>query len=785
MKIIWNQNWQFSTDGRNWRKVTLPHDAMLEQKRSPQAPGGSQSGYFPGVKCMYRKTLSLTAEQKDKHLWLEFGGVYKDAEVFVNGRKAGGMAYGYLPFSVNLDGLVKEGENLIAVTADNSRQPDSRWYSGAGIYRSVYLHVNESGFIEWNGIRIHTTDYQKGCIHVSVRHHGGDRVTVEILDHENVIVSGNGEEEDLFVPSPKLWSDENPYLYEARVTLFDHDEVKDRESVIFGIRQLSWNRNGFFVNGRMVLLRGGCIHSDNGVIGVREFQESKDRQVRILKANGYNAIRCAHNPCSYELLKACDEQGMYLMDETWDMWYRKKNRYDYACEFEDHYKDDLKAMVDKDYNHPSVIFYSIGNEVSEPSEEKGLKLAEEMVRFLHQMDSTRAVTGGFNLTIIANSAKGKNTYREDGGQNTKADSMNGMNSTMYNMITSMVGTGMDKAANSSRTDRITSPLLDQLDVCGYNYAAGRYEKDAKLHPDRIIFGSETFPSAIGRNWEKVKKIPNVIGDFMWTAWDYLGEAGIGAWSYEKDAKGFNKPYPWLLGDAGAFDITGRANGEALWAKAVFAGDGKPYLAVRPCNHPKQKPVKAVWRGTNAIPSWNWKGCDGNKTIVEVYAAGACVALTLNGKKTGRKKLKAGRALFKVKYEPGEVKAETFDAGGNRLGTDVLKSSSGKASLHLNVEETHVKKGEIFHVDVTIAYDDGSVESNGDAEVTMHGDGAELIGFGSADPRSEERFDSGTYRTWYGHGLAIFRLTGEKAVITAASGNDQTILNINAEKGETL
>lgn len=785
MKKQFNEGWQFSSDGQHYREVTLPHDAMLEQKRSKDAADGSQSGYFPGVRCTYRKILALEKEQGDKHIWLEFGGVYKDAEVFVNGKRAGDMAYGYLPFIVNLDGLVQSGNNELIVTADNLQQPDSRWYSGAGIYRSVYLHINEKEYIDWNGIKVTTKDYRTGSIHVSIHHHGGDELKTEIWDHDTKITEGSGDEVDLVVPNAKLWSAETPHLYSAKVTLYANHELKDEETILFGIRSLSWDSQGFYVNGKKVLLKGGCIHADNGVIGAREFQQSKDRQISILKANGYNAIRCAHNPCSYELLKACDEQGMYVMDEAWDMWYRKKNKYDYANAFMDHYEEDLKAMTAKDYNHPSVIFYSIGNEVSEPAEQKGIELEKKMKDLLHELDPSRAVTGGFNLMIISNSAKGNNAYKEDGGQDNNAEAMTGMNSTMYNMITSVVGPGMDNAANSTKADQAVTPALDQLDICGYNYAAGRYKKDLKVHPDRLIFGSETFPFAIGRNWKMVKELPNVIGDFMWTAWDYLGEAGLGAWSYEADARGFNKPYPWLLADTGAFDINGIPNGEALWAKAVYADDGKPYLAVRPCNHPHEKLVKAVWRGTNAIPSWNWQGCEGNKTIAEVYTTGTYAELYLNGKKLGRKKTKDGRACFKLKYQPGELTAKAFDASGNMLGTDTLKSSSDQSVVSLHLETEYPKRGDIFYVDVTIAHGDGSVESNNDQKVTLHAEGAALIGFGSANPRTEETFISGEYRTWYGHALAVYRLTAEKAVITAVSDNKQTILNVNAEEGGTL
>ena len=394
------------------------------------------------------------------------------------------------------------------------------------------------------------------------------------------------------------------------------------------------------------------------------------------------------------------------------------------------------------------------------------------------------VTAGFNLMIIKSASKGKGVYKEDGsGRDDSADQkMGGMNSTMFNLITSIVGTGMNKAANGAAADKITSPSLDLLDIAGYNYASGRYAGEGELHPDRLIVGSETFPQDIVKNWRMAEKFPWLCGDFMWTAWDYLGEAGIGAWAYTSDGKGFNKPYPWLLADTGAMDILGNPNGEMFLAQAVWH-TGKPVrMAVQPVNHPGVKPAKAVWRGTNAIPSWSWQGCEGNKAVVEVYVDAAFVKLALDGKVIGKKKIKDCRAVFSIKYIPGRLTAVAYDEQENEIGRDTLVSAGNDVAPVLKVEnKMTVKEGDIFSVNIAMRDSKGVVESNADEELRLSVAGGELLAFGSANPRTEERFDSGSYSTWYGRAMAVIR-AGEagKMTITVQSrtGKKQYAVTVN-------
>ena len=743
-----NQDWIY-----NGKSITLPHDAMLHEQRDPDAACGSAGAFFPDGEYVYEKTFS---RPEAEHVLLQFEGVYKNAKVFLNGKEAGGAAYGYIPFFVCADEYLVDGENTIRVECA-VKHPDSRWYSGAGIYRPVWLWEGPKDSIEPESVKISTVSYDPAIIRVQ------SPKTVEV---EVEGVSGKGTDFELTIPEAKLWSENTPHLYTAKVT-----SVTDSEEIRFGIRKVEWSNRGLFINGVETLLRGGCVHHDNGVLGAATYDESEYRRVKKMKEAGFNAIRSAHNPCSRAMLEACDELGVYMMDETWDMWFHHKTKYDYATEWREHYLSDIDAMVSRDFNHPSVILYSIGNEVSEPAKTEGVEKTREMVEHIHALDPGRAVTGGFNLMIIANAKKGKGIYDESGEgrkENGGEKKMQGMNSTMFNLITSMIGPGMNKSANGKAADKATSPSLDLLDMAGYNYGSGRYPLEEKAHPDRVIFGSETFPYTIARNWAMVKKYPYLVGDFMWTAWDYLGEAGLGSWAYTPDGKGFNKPYPWLLADSGTYDILGDPGGELFWASAVW-GKGT-FLAVQPMNH-DTKPAKGVWRGTNAIPSWSWAGCKGKTAFVEVYTDAAKVELLLNGKKLGGAKVKDCRATFKVRYAPGKLEAVAYGTDGRELSRTSLETADAPLNIALRPEKSAAKPGEIVYIPVTIEGANGIVESNADRRLTVAVEGGELLGFGSANPRTEERFDAGEYTTYYGRALAIVR-AGERGTvrITATDGD---------------
>jgi hypothetical protein len=784
-KQDFNTGWIFykedaAHDGEK-RAVCLPHDAMIEEQRDPASPGGSANAYFPGGVYIYEKHFAAPADWSDKYIVFQFEGVYKDSKVYINGTEAGGRPYGYIPFFVETEGLLKYGEeNTIRVVADNSLLPNSRWYSGGGIYRPVFLWTGEKAHINIEGVKISTLSYTPARIKVETTHTGGN-VSVTILRDGEIVAAGEGDTLTLDIPNAALWSDETPEMYQCHVTLTENGVIVDEVTETFGIRLVEWSAKGLFVNGKETLLRGGCVHHDNGILGARSYTESEERRVRIMKQSGFNAIRSSHNPTSPAMLEACDKYGMYVMDETWDMWYEHKSKYDYATDFMDNYKADIKAMIDRDFNHPSVIMYSIGNEVSEPHEQKGVALAKEMTEYIHSIDTNRAVTCGVNLCLILMADMGMGFYGDNDLSAEKPQSESSddkfsayqkmASSTEFNMLASKSPARMNEAASSEKVDELTSPCLNVLDIAGYNYASGRYPLEGGAHPNRVILGSETYAQDIAKNWDMVKKYPYLIGDFMWTAWDYLGEAGIGAWAYTDDGVTFNKPYPWLLADAGAIDILGNISAEAEYAATVWGLRKQPYIGVQPVNHPGVIPAKGIWRGTNAIASWSWQGCEGNEAIVEVYADADHVELLLNDKRLSAEKVKDCKAVFMTRYAPGTLTAIAFDAQDRELSRSSLVSASGKIHIRIQPEKITAKIDEVVYVDINLSGKNGIVESNADTKLNVTVEGGCLLAFGSANPRTGESYLSGSFTTYYGRSQAVVRANKAGTIrITAYGGN---------------
>lgn len=777
-KINFCKGWSFIKEGSETAQpVTLPHDAQITEKRDAAA-SDSGHGYFPGGVYTYKKVFTAPRDWEGKKVLLEFEGVYKNCTVLLNGVRIGGHKYGYTTFAMELAGLRCGQENTLDVIVDNSKLPNSRWYSGSGIYRPVWLYVGEQAHIAYQGIKITTVSTAPAKVKVETKATAGE-VRVEILDGGAVIARGAGMCCEIGIPNGKLWSGEAPNLYTCRVILTQEDRTVDVVEEKFGIRTIQWSNRGLFINGRETLLRGGCVHHDNGILGAAAYDESEWRRVRILKEAGFNAIRSAHNPTSRAMLEACDHYGIYIMDETFDMWYNRKNKYDYGCDFMECWAEDTRAMVERDYNHPCVILYSIGNEVAEPFEARGVEAGKKQVDLIHSLDATRPVTAGLNLMILSRAASGQGIY-QDGemnpdatGKTKKPQSQNA--SLAFNIMASFMGTGMNKSGNSPKVDALASPIINALDIAGYNYGSGRYPLEEKQHPERIIFGSETFPQDIYKNWEMVKKYPYILGDFMWTAWDYLGEAGIGAWSYTGGVA-FNRPYPWLLAGAGVIDICGIPDGSCRYASTVWGLEKKPRIAVKPVNHPGIKPAKSVWRGTNAIESWAWAGCEGNKAEVEVYAQAASVELLLNGKSLGRKKIKACKAVFKIKYAPGTLAAVSYDAGGRELGRGELHSAAGRNSIAIKPEVSAATAGQIVYIPVEISGENGVVESNADRKLTLTVTGGELLGFGSANPCTEEQYHVGSFTTYFGRALAVVRME-KNCTVTVTDGSEQACVTI--------
>jgi len=765
-RYSFNQNWTFHKAGLDSRRVlTLPHDAMLEERREPDSTTGSGGAYFTSGTYIYEKNFTIPEEWKGKTVLLQFEGVYRNAEVHLNGQKIGGCKYGYAPFWVELpERLLHTGENQLKVTADNHETPNSRWYSGAGIYRPVWLWLGEKAHILPEGVRITTVSYAPAEISVEVETSGDGEISVEILDGSRVAASGSGAKNTFTIPNAKLWSAETPYLYQCRVSLRGGVAV-DEMTLDFGIRKIEWGVKGLFINGQETLLRGGCMHHDSGILGSACYPESEFRRVKKLKEWGFNAIRSAHNPANPALLDACDRLGIYVMDEMWDMWYWSKTTFDYSADFMENYASDIESTVRRDYNHPSVILYSIGNEVTEPAEERGVELGKKLVDILHRLDAARPVTCGLNLMLVMMAKKGGslNDISEGHAQ--------AVSSTEFNERISEFGKHMTDASNRPEAESISAPLLELLDIAGYNYATGRYPLEGEAHPDRVLVGSETYPQDIAENWRMVEKYPYVIGDFMWTAWDYLGEVGLGSWCYQEGLAAFAKAYPWLLAEAGVIDILGDDTAEAGLAAAVFEKREAPYIGVRPVNHPGITPAIAIWRGTNAIPSWSWRNCEGNRADVEIYADAEEAELLLNGASVSRKPVENFTAKFELPYAPGKLEAVTYKEG-REVGRGALSSADGALHIDIQPEET-LTRGKLAFVRVNICGENGVVESAADETLTVRVEGGTMLGFGSARPSTEESYLTGTFTTHYGRSMAVIRPESDTLTVHVKSSGGKS------------
>ena len=790
LKSLYTKNWTVKGDGIRERILTLPHDATMENGRDRKAKSAKSGAYYKPGRYEYLQTIEVPADYDGSDWYLQFEGVYPRCEVYLNGKNIGGCRYGYSGFEVKLDGL-KAGENEICVKVDDANHPNSRWYAGAGIYRPVWLMVGNSSYIKPHGLKIKTVSVKPAKIDVEVDIAGeavyDSDIKIEILKDGALVAEACGKNAEIEIKDAALWSAENPNLYECRVKLYKGHTVIDEAKENFGIRTISWSKEGFFINGESVLLKGGCIHHDNGVVGACSYAESEWRKVKILKDFGYNAIRSAHNPICEDLLKACDALGMYIMDESWDTWYKTKNPYDFGVDFYERYETDLKQMVDKDYNHPSVVMYSIGNEVTEPAKKEGIELTGKLVDKMHELDNSRPVTAGINITLlimaklpvdpIALFAGGNNEDEEDEQKQAPKE----ISSDQYNKMMAQAGSGMNNVNSGFLGNAVSKKVYSKLDIAGYNYGITRYEKEGKKNPGRVIVGSETYCQDIGKVWPMIERLPYVIGDFMWTSWDHLGEVGIGGYSYDKEDFTFEKKYPWKLSNAGAIDILGHDTAEAGLARVVFNKETKPYIGVRPANHPGEELATAVWRGTNAMPYWSYKGCEGNDVTVEVYSAADSVELFINNKSIGKKQLNDFAASFETKYVPGELKAVSYDKAGRKVGESILKSAKEDICLKAVVEPSYAKNTDssnekIVYVDFMLSDDEGSIEVNADRLLKASVEGGELLGFGSACPKTEEEYLTGEYTTYFGRAQAVVRKTADTATLTVKDeeGNEVII-----------
>ncbi len=768
--------------------VLLPHDAMRTEPRVPDSLGEGNIGWFAAGDYLYRKVFTLPEELRGCHLELQFEGVYHDPEITVNGRKAEAPPYGYTDFAVGLDGLLLEGaENEITVIARNADQPNSRWYSGTGIYRPVWLWAGGARRILRDGIRVTTLSVSPKRIRVELAVAGSGPAEMEVLDGTKILARAaaeavNGQAAaELEVEQADLWSPGHPALYTLRASFGD-----DRAETAFGIRTLDWNpEQGLAVNGERIVLRGACIHHDNGVLGACTFPEAEERRVRILKEAGYNAIRSAHNPASRYLLDACDRLGMLMMDEYVDCWYMHKTEHDYASHVMQWWKKDLRSLVDKDYSHPCVIMYSTGNEVAESAQEKGIRLQQEFTAYLHEIDPTRPVTCGINIFFNFLSSVGLGVYSdkkaekqakaaEAGAKKPQrpAGKKKSVGSEFFNNMAAKLGTDFMKfGAWLPPCDWKTRDVFAAMDIAGYNYGNWRYRKDCRKYPRRLILGSETLIGDARSFWQLSKTHPQIVGDFVWAGWDYIGECGGD--SPEYGSYRTDRPEDRIRGGTCRIDVTGKLTPEADYTRVCFDLEPNPRLAVVPPGE-EEKPVLTGWQLTRAVRSWSWPGCEGKEAQVEVYSAAKKVRLLLNGEEVGTKTVPDNcRIVFRMPYRPGELRAVSLDADGRETGSGCLRTAGDETLLRLEPETESCRPGEMVYLRMRYTDRSGEIKPLERHTVRVEAENAEVHGTANGCTYFRGNYAQRSVPVYFGEAQAVVRAGKPGVVRITVTDGEQT------------
>jgi beta-galactosidase len=765
--VLFDGDWRFHRGGvqraeepdfddSNWRKLDLPHDWSIEDLPSAQSPFNPDAisqvsgGFTTGGTGWYRKTFTFPNDQKGKRILIQFDGVYMNADLWLNGQWLGNHPYGYTSFWFDLTEKIRFGvSNVLAVKVKNEGE-NSRWYSGSGIYRHVWLKTLELTHVAQWGTYITTPVVSASSATMNAR--------TKVLNESNQparitlvtkIVDGTGREtarvestqtvdakaayefnQDAIIQSPALWSPDSPALYTAVSEVYRDQQSNDRVETRFGIRMLSFDAvNGFLLNGKPLKLKGGCLHHDNGPLGACAFDRAEQRRVELLKASGYNALRLAHNPPSPAFLDACDRLGVMVIDEAFDMWREGKNPHDYHLYFDEWWQKDIESMVARDRNHPAIIMWSIGNEIPNRDKPEVVKLARMLGDYVRRLEPTRPVTS---------------------------------------------------AVNDLREDK--DPYFAMLDVAGYNYAAGGdhmkkslYEFDHNRLPNRIMFGSESYPLEAFASWMNVLDHPYVIGDFVWTAFDYIGEASIGWRGYWQE----QNFYPWNLAYCGDIDVCGWKRPQSYYRDALWKND-QVSIFVRPPRasfepNPKRQSW-SKWHWFDVVANWNWE-VDENKPLeVNVYSSCEEVELFLNGRSLGKKPTNRSTAFIAtwvVPYQAGVLKAIGYDAG-KTVSSSELTSAEQPKRIKLTPDRTRIAADGQDLSYVTVELVDGHGVRNPKAanliKFTLTGPG-HIVGVGNANPVSTESYQRPQRKAWQGRCLLIVKSDKQAGQITVKASTE--------------
>ena len=792
--------------------VNLPHDYMIGSDVYADAPSGAASGYYNAGVAYYMKEIDIPAKWKDDRIVLRLDGAMMNATIEVNGDKAALQHYGYAPFEADITRLAYPGEkNRVIITLNPSMQPNSRWYSGSGLFRGIELahmpklHIAFGGLagstkkIEYDEAGNPETAYLQVSAEIEnshpenrvaevwfdlIREDSGETVLSRKTVTQIAPLSTGTAYMTLTVEKPRLWSAETPSLYRLQVRVKEAGSYKtriipaenpteDTESVLFGIRTIEADvKHGLRINGKSVKLKGGCLHHDNGVIGIVSTYDAEIRKVKKLKELGYNAIRTTHNPPSSALIEACDRAGMYVFDEAFDAWGMGKQPGDYNQYFETDWKKDLTAFVKRDRCHPCVILWSTGNEITERAGlGTGYEWARKLAETIRAIDPSRPISNaicsfwnGLDDQLQAEQAR---KWKE-----------------------SMAG-GIQNADFGGKKDLLweeyTEAFANGLDVVGYNYLEDKYEQDHQMFPERVILGSENYPKEIGIHWPVIEKTPWIIGDFTWTAWDYIGEAGIGKATFYEPGDprignpwGAGSPFPWRTANDADFDITGGIRPQGVYRRIVWGSRETAVFSYDPATYDKVETLSS-WGFPGVWARWNWQGQEGQPVKIAVFSAAEETELFINGESQGRRK--AGEALihgmpltflFTAEYQPGTVEAVSY-TDGKEISRTVLKTTGKPGAIRLAAERERLKAdgASLCYVQAELIDAEGNVVPDADTLLTAEAGGAaELLGFGSGNPVTEENYTKGRFTSYHGKALAVLRAgyeAGETRLKVTAEG----------------
>jgi beta-galactosidase len=737
-------------DDSTWRVVDLPHDWSIELERGPDNPSGVAGGFFPMGLGWYKKTFTPPADWNGKLIFIEFEGIYMNAEVWLNQHLLGRHPYGYTSFHYDLTPYLEwDKPNVLKVFVDNSHQLNSRWYSGSGLYRPVWLLVADPVHVAHWGIYVTTPEIstetalvraltsvenstnepQKVVLRSRVINSAGFE---DVLIESSGTIDGKGQHEfiqDIQVPYPQLWCPDAPHLYRMETSVVVDGKVIDTETTTFGIRKLQFSaEKGFSLNGTPILLKGGCVHHDNGVLGAASYPRSEERKVEIHKASGFNAIRCAHNPPAPAFLEACDRLGMMVIDEAFDCWREGKNHGDYHTIFNDWWQRDLDSMLYRDRNHPCVILWSIGNEVLErDGRGGGVEISRMLAEHVRAIDPTRPVTAA-----ICGSWNGEPWEKMD-------------------------------------------PAFATLGVGGYNYQWAQYHTDHKRLPERIMVGTESFPMEAFENWMAVLEEPYLIGDFVWTSLDYLGESGIGRVHFEGQSAPFLGDYPWHQANCGDLDLCGFKRPQSYYRDILWKDEPQVNFAIHTPTPEGKTLTITRWGWPDVWPDWNWPGLEGQPLKVDIYANCEQLELFLNDSSLGTKPCTQDEkfiASFQVDYQPGVLRAVGYRQGQPVI-TSELKTTSTPHHIKLTPDRSEIEAGgDLCYVTIEVLDPDGLRHPKADNPIffTTQGPG-EVLAAGNSNPINEEPYVGNQRRVHRGRALIVIKSSTEPGKITLQAQAD--------------